>query len=210
MKIAVIYCWPQVLVQNYYPLAKRFADPWRRFPPHIEHTLYVAGNGAAVPEFQRTVFDSIPCEFISYNNVGWDIGLFQYCAETIACDLLVCMGSPIHFHRMNWLERMADAFIEHSPALFGCWGYQYPTLHIRTTCFWMPPELLKSYHSYASSMRQSRYEFEHGHRSFTRHSLSCGFECVMATSKGCYPHDQWHDHVPGVEDSLVLDQHTHL
>jgi hypothetical protein len=104
---------------------------------------------------------------------------------------------------------MVAAFLDHGPALFGCWGYLYPNWHIRTTAFWMPPQLLQTYPLGISSNRSSRYEFEHGQRSFTRHVMSAGLGCIMVTNTGCYQFADWQNHAPGVEDSLVLDQHTH-
>ena len=209
MNVAIAYCFPQVKQGTYYPLARRFADTWRQYPPGKEpYSLYVIGNGGPVPTHAAAMFEQ-GAKLLYHTNVGWDIGAFQYAAETIECDLLVCLGAPVHFHRFLWLDRMVAAYIENGPALYGCWAYLSPNWHVRTTCFWCPPELLKSYPYEVGSTKQSRYEFEHGNNSFTRHVLKAGFPCIMVTRDGWYPFEQWETHAPGVEQSLVLDQHIH-
>lgn len=211
MRVAVVYVFPQVQTRKYYPLAARFAETWQRFPPGSEeHVLYVIGNGGEVPPLHRAPFVVIPgCEFRDYDNVGWDIGAFQWAAAKLPCDLLVCLGAPVHFHRAGWLDRMVDAWLNHGPALYGCWAYLSPNWHVRTTAFWLPPELLNSYPYAIGNLRASRYDFEHGPHSLTRHVLSAGMECLMVTTDGCYHFGDWADHAPGVDQSLVLDQHVH-
>lgn len=211
MNVAVIYIYPQVQVAKHFPLAKRFADTWKQHPPgSTPHTLYVIGNGGEIAPILRAPFEGIPCEFRRHSNLGWDIGAYQWAAETIKCDLMVCLGAPAHFHHSGWLDRMANAYIENGPALYGCWAYLSPNWHVRTTVFWLPPDILKSYPEIVGSSTRMRYEFEHGNKSITRHAINCGFECIMVTMKGCFPFSQWENNAPGVADSLILDQHTHL
>ena len=104
---------------------------------------------------------------------------------------------------------MVAAFLDHGPALYGCWAYLSPNWHVRTTCFWCPPELLRSYPFTIGSTTAMRYDFEHGPHSFTRHVLDAGFPCLMVTSDGCFPFGEWENHAPDVNHSLVLDQHIH-
>lgn len=207
MNVAVCYCFPMVDQRRYFPLARRFADTWRKFPGE---SLHVICNGATPGEREKAIFQGIPCTFTPHSNLGWDVGAFQLAAETIPCDLLICLGAPVHFHKDRWSQLMLDAYINYGPALYGCWAYLAPDWHVRTTVFWFPPILLQSYPYQVGSSRPSRYEFEHGHNSFTRHVISLGFPTIMVTRRGCFPFDQWRDHAPGVEDSLCLDQHTHL
>lgn len=209
MTIAVIYIYPQVQMRTYFPLAQRFADTWRRYPPGIDHQLYVIMNGSEAAPIDARVFLGLPCAMLAYSNVGWDIGAYQRAAETIPCDLLVCLGAPVHFYRAGWLARMAESFIENGPGLYGCTAYQGPLTHVRTTSFWTPPALLNSYPYSVGSSRKSRYEFEHGANSFTRHVLNAGFSCMMVTWNGSFPYGQWHDHTPTKDEILVRDQHIH-
>lgn len=209
MKVDVVYVYPNVNARTYFGLADRFARTWLQNPPGYDCTLHVVHNGGPHPAPEMRPFDPIVHFDVIRSNLGWDIGAFQYAAEALSCDLLVCLGAPVHFHRGQWLESMVDAYINHGPALYGCWGYLYPNWHIRTTVFWCPPQLIQSYPYDIGSTRQSRYGFEHGPNSFTRHVMSAGFDTIMVTRKGCFPFSRWANNVPGVEDSLVLDQHIH-
>lgn len=210
MKIAVVYIYTMIDTRKYFPLAMRFANTWREHPPGCEYELYVVGNGMTIPDIYRTPFLEIPnCKFYSHDNTGWDIGAYQLAAEAIPCDLLVCLGSPVHFHRAGWLDRMAQAYIDNGPGLYGCWAYLSPNWHVRTTVFWLPPDVLNSYPVKVGSTRRDRYEFEHGSGSLTRHVLSAGMGCYMVTWKGVFPFSEWGEHGPTWEESLVLDQHTY-
>jgi hypothetical protein len=130
-------------------------------------------------------------------------------ADTLHCDLLVCLGAPVHFHRSGWLDRMVDAYLHNGPALYGCACYLSPNWHVRTTVFFCPPQLIQSYPLIIGSTRESRYGFEHGPKSFTRHVLSAGLPCLMVTWSGIFPFEQWEGHAPGPRDILVWDQHVH-
>ena len=209
MKVAVVYVYPMVQVRTYFPLARRFSDTWKRYAPSIPHDLHVIANGATPTANERAPFNGIPCQFHTYSNIGLDIGAYQWACDNIPCDLLVCLGAPVHFHKAGWLERMVNAFVENGPALYGCWAYLSPNWHVRTTVFWCPPQLLQSYPDQVGSTKASRYNFEHGNQSFTRHVLSVGMECYMVTQQGCFPFSQWESRAPGPDNSLVLDQHNH-
>lgn len=209
MNVAVAYVYPSANARIYFGLAQRFAQTYQQFPPGHDHTLHVIHNGLAHSPADMRPFAALPHQDLIRSNLGWDIGAFQDAAEQLPCDLLVCLGSPVHFHKPGWLARMADAYVHHGPHLFGCAGYLYPNPHIRTTAFWCPPQLIQSYPHLIGSTRESRYGFEHGVNSLTHHVQAAGLETIMVTWQGCYPFSQWRDHVPGVEDILVLDQHVH-
>lgn len=208
MKVAVIYCYPMVNARVYYPLAKRFVETWQRFPPGAEHQLYVGCNGSPIGKLEAQMFSPLQPEFVVRDNSGWDIGLYQYAAEHIASDLMVCLGAPVHFYRAGWLERMVDAYIENGPGLYGCSAYLAP-LHVRTTAFWCPPQILQSYPLIIGSARASRYDFEHGRQSITRHVANSGLPCLMVTWTGTYPQPEWNGNAPGHNEILVRDQHIH-
>lgn len=210
MTVAVVYCYPMVNAHVYFAAARRFAQTYQSFPAGYPHTLYVGCNGGVPHDMDKTAFKGVACDFRPRSNSGWDIGLFQESADQIPCDLMVCLGAPVHFHRAGWLSRMVDAYVEHGPGLYGCTAYLAPNWHVRTTSFWFPPILLQSYPSIIGSVRAMRYDFEHGNHSFTRHTLSAGLPCIMVTWTGCFPFDQWQDHAPDAHNILVRDQHIHL
>lgn len=209
MNVAVVYCYPVVAGREYFPRAKRFAETYRQFPARAEHTLYLGLNGQVMGPNQLTPFQHLPHQVIHHDNSGWDIGLYQKAADHIPCDLLVCLGGYTHFHYAGWLEKMIEAYLNHGPALYGCWGMPHPSVHIRTTAFWLPRELLQSYPDFIGSDRRGRYAFEHGPKSMTAHVREHGFEVWMVTRNGCFLPAQWKEIHFGLNESLVCDQFTH-
>lgn len=209
MNVAVGYVYPLLNPFVYGTLAARFAQSYQFFDPGYPHSLHILFNGGKPDSAGILPVRNLSYQAHYYTNEGWDIGAFQKAVEEIPCDLIVCLGSPVHIHKPGWLAYMVQAYQEHGPGLYGCWAYLSPNWHVRTTCFWFPPELLKSYPHQITSSRTSRYDFEHGPNSFTRFVLSAGMDCWMVTRTGTYPFSDWHNHAPGPEDSLVLDQHTH-
>lgn len=209
MNIAVVYVYPMANARTYYPLATRFAQTYASNPAGEGHELHIICNGASPSDYERQAFGMMDVQMHARSNFGWDIGAYQWACDRIPCDLLVCCGAHVHFHRPGWLSRMVEAYLENGPALYGCWAYLSPNWHVRTTFFWLPPQLLQSYPEMIGNGRKNRYNFEHGNGSLTRHALKYGFPCLMVTWDGCYPFEQWQDHAPGPENSLVHDQHTH-
>ena len=208
MRVAVCYVYPLVNNRTYYPLALRFGQSYKLFPSGYPHELHVLFNGGKPSEAQVKPLEGIDYRPHYYDNSGWDIGAFQSAAEEVTCDLLVCLGAPVHFHRSEWLRYMVESYIANGPALYGCWCYNLP-LHVRTTAFWLPPVLLLTYPRQVGSSRSARYDFEHGNNSLTRFILSAGMECLLVTTGGVFPISQWESRAPGVDNSLLLDQHTH-
>lgn len=208
MKVSVCYTFPMVNHRIYYALAQRFAETYRQFPAGYPHELNVICNGGPPSETDQKVFNGLPAQFRPRDNGGWDIGGYQWAAETIPCDLMVCLGAPAHFYQANWLERMVDVFIAEGPHLYGCWGYQSPDSHIRTTVFWCHPALIRSYPYLIGSHRASRYGFEHGRESITRWVLKAGLRALVVSFTGIWDHP-WTGAKFGLGDCLCLDQFTH-
>lgn len=208
MKVAVCYVYPLLNHAIYYPLAVRFAQGYRQFPSGYHHELHILCNGGQFHPSVLNCFSGINYQSHQYNNRGWDIGAYQWAAENIPCDMLVCFGAPVHLHRPYWLGRMANAFIENGPGLYGYYASMVPNWHVRTTGFWCPPVLLSSYPDEIKSSKPSRYGFEFGDNSFTRFVMQAGFECFMVTWNGVYPFGKW-DFAPSIDDALFLDQHIH-
>lgn len=204
MKIAITYVFPQVDLPRYAPLARRFADTYMSNPPGVaDHKLYVIANGANPNQQLKALVSPLPVSWMMHTNFGKDIGAFQMAAATIDCDLLVCFGAHIFFWKPGWLDRMVKAYQDFGPSLYGAWGFHQPMNHIRTTAFWLPPELLNSYPTQVSN--GYRYEFEHGQTSIVAHSQKMGFQPYMVTQRGVYGVKDWH-HVER-DDCLFFDQH---
>jgi hypothetical protein len=206
MKCSIAYVYPAVEPQTYRPLARRFVDSYMNYPPGAtNHELIACINGGH-PNQERNynaALSPIPFRHFHHNNVGKDIGAFQAVAEVVDCDLLLCLGAPVRCRRAGWLDRIARAYEENGPGLYGCWAFHEPMDHIRTTAFWLPPQLLRAYPYQV--VNEARYEFEHGHRSICQFARSVGLETYMVTWDGCYLPKDWH-HI-GADQSLFLDQH---
>jgi hypothetical protein len=206
MKVGIVYVFPIFNSQLYEKMAWRFCRSYMDFPPGLtDHTIHVYANGAPAADTQKRIFRNLPVEFHHHNNAGKDIGAFQMAAEQVPCDLLLCLGANVHFRQAGWLDHIVNSFLRNGPAMYGCWGFHQPALHIRTTAFWMPPELLNSYPTYVSDSH--RYDFEHGQsNSIVQHVKREGYQNYMVTWRGTFPESEWH-HVAN-EHCLMLDQHT--
>lgn len=206
MKIALVYCHPAVNQPKYGPAARLFTTSYMASPPgETDHELWVCLNGGnGHGPYQEKLFAPLPVNWFEHDNWAKDIGAFEKAAETIPCDLLVCFGAHIHFHRAGWLDRMVQAFDENGPALYGAWGLGAPRPHIRTTAFWAPPELIQAYPFSVSD--RTRYEYEHGANSLTLWAQRSGFETLMVTFSEVLPMNRWRH--AGCGDCLFGDQHT--
>ena len=189
----------------YGPLAQRWASSYIQNPPgNTDHELFVVINGGSDHgPYQDRLFAPLAPNYLYHSNWAKDLGAFQMAAEVVPCDLLVCMGSHIHFHRPGWLDLIAQAYEENGPSVYGAWAFHMPRPHLRTTCFWLPPELFRAYPYVITD--QTRYAFEHGPQSITLWAKSQGFEPMQVTRHGVFQMDAWH-HVD-VEETLFLDQH---
>ncbi len=206
LRIAIVYCHPAVNQPKYGPAARKFSDSYMSFPPgESDHEIYVGLNGGTGHgPYQDKLFRPLPITYLEHSNWGRDIGLFQMAADTLPCDLLVCFGAHVHFHRAGWLDRMVKVFEDYGPTLYGAWGFDVPAPHLRTTAFWLPPELLNMYPHVIGD--KDRYGFEHGSESITLWTQKMGFEPLMITQSEVLPMKQWRH--AGCEDSLFGDNHT--
>lgn len=194
-----------VNVATYIPMAKRFMLTYQVNPPgRTKHEVVVVVNGeSGLSEWAKSQFVDFPCRLLDHNNYGKDIGAYIAAADQLDCDLMVCMGTPVHFHKAGWLDRIHDTYLEHGPAMYGPWGFQSPLPHLRTTVFWLPPELLLAYPFPVDS--GGRYAFEHSPNSMTLWSQKQGFEPRMVTWKETLMMKDW----GGIsrDESLMIDQH---
>jgi hypothetical protein len=206
VKVVIAYVYPAVQPATYRPMARRFANSYMSFPSgSADHEVVALVNGGhhQMERNYNAAFAPVPVRFFHHSNLGKDIGAFQAFAETCTADLLVCLGAPVRFHRGGWLDRIVQSYEDNGPGLYGCWGFHQPLPHIRTTAFWLPPDLLRAYPY--QIVNENRYEFEHGHRSILNFCNSIGLGGFMVTWSGCFAQDQWH-HI-GADECLMLDQH---
>lgn len=186
-------------------MARRFATQYVNFPPgETDHELFVVVNGGGqVTPRQERLFSPLYPSFLYHDNTGKDIGAFLMAARNIPCDLLVCLGGPVRPRMTGWLDVMVRAVENNGPGLYGCWGFHQPAIHIRTTVFWITPQLLNAYPHGIDNAH--RYFFEHGPDSITLWCLKNGFPTLQVTRRGVFDVPKWH-HVEQ-QDCLMLDQH---
>lgn len=205
MKVAVIYVFPQVEAKKYEMMAHRFATQYMSHPPgESDHDLIVCVNGGGqITPRQEKLFDPLVPTFIYHNNVGKDLGAYMMAARNVPCDLLVCIGAPARPRMAGWLDLMVRAVENNGPGVYGCWAFHEPAVHIRTTVFWISPELLTAYPHVIDN--SNRYQFEHGPDSIALWCMKRGFPALQVTRRGVFSVEKWHyiNH----EDSLFADQH---
>lgn len=205
MTVAVVYVHPRINHRLYIAAAKKFVASYQAHPPGATpHDVVVVVNGDQPNKSDERTFSPLPVKFLSHDNGGKDIGAFQLAARSLPHDLLVFVGSNVHFRVGGWLDIMVRSFEKFGPGVYGPYAFHQPDIHIRTTCFWIPRELFLLYPHYIHN--ESRYEFEHGRSSITRWCIENGFNAWMVTMRGAFPPQHW-THVEN-QDALILDQHS--
>lgn len=192
-----MYCYP-VFGDKHDELAKRFVSSYVRYPAGYEHELWVVSNGGPPTDTMRSIFSAVkdrPVNWLVGDDSAWDISAYRQAAKELPCDLMVFFGGSAYLFASPWLHRMVQVWQKHGRALYGATANQgNPKAgcyqHIRTTGFWMPPELLNLYPHPVDSTRESRYQFEHGSSSLTMFVNALGLKCWMVTwdNEELWPH----------------------
>lgn len=177
MKIAIVYVYapsseatPGGKQCDYY--LERFIDSYHRNPPGTKHETVIVLNGTGTTVELSCMFSSFPkCCFLEHDNSGYDIGAFQFAARTFPCDMMVFFGASTFYLRPSWLARMESVYKKYGIAQYGAMGSgAEPSYnvwpHIRTTAFWMPPQLMNEYPKRVISA-SDRHPFEHGNNCLT-------------------------------------------
>ncbi len=80
------------------------------------------------------LFDQLGVTYLPrVNDAGWDIAAFQDVAGQTDCEMLVCLGESVYFHRPGWLKRMVEAWKVHGPGMYGFWASYLVRAHLNTT-----------------------------------------------------------------------------
>lgn len=189
MKIVVAYIAVSqgILTHDY---CARFVGSYLINPPGIDHQTIVVANGGPLPKETALLFDSIQGSFMPrVNDPGHDISAYQQIAAEIPCDMLVCLGESVYFHRPGWLRKMAEAWSTFGPGMYGFFSSHLVRAHLNTTAFVIAPEHLRQYAKVTN--HDQRYHFEHGERSIWRHVQSLGRPTKLVTWDGCWDPRQW-------------------
>lgn len=168
----------------------RFVGSYLVCPPGVEHDLVVVCNGGPLPLETSLLFDPLNAVFLPRpNDGGWDISGYQETAQKIHCDMLVCLGESVYFHRPDWLLKMVNAWNEFGPGMYGFFSSFLVRAHLNTTAFVTAPLYLQQYPK--AKDRASRYEFEHGTHSLWRTIQAQGRPAKLVTWDGVWDPIQW-------------------
>ena len=168
----------------------RFVASYQLFPPGVEHQTVVICNGGPLKNEEGLCF--LPMNAVLYPrlNDGWDIGGFIDVAKQFACDMLVCLGESVYFHRAGWLARMVEAWNKFGPGMFGFWSSNLVRPHMNTTGFVCDPALIAAY-PFIINTRQDRYDFEHGQQPFWKRVVAQGRPVRFVTWDGEWEPAKW-------------------
>lgn len=168
MRIVVLYLHvsaksdPSAPDPSYYlPYSLRFARTFEQYPPGIDHELVVVSCGKPIGEDQMHLYRHITDRYECYEGTGWDLGSYQAIAKTLDCDWVVCLATPVYFHREGWLKRFAEAFDQHGDGLYGAMASYENNPHIRTSAFAFKPDRMREYPNLIDS-REKCFWFECG------------------------------------------------
>lgn len=190
VKIVVAYIAVSqgVLTADY---CARFVGSYITHPPGVDHETIIVANGGPLPRETALLFDHIPrCTFLPrVNDPGHDISAYQQIAAQVPCDMLVCLGESVYFHRGNWLLQMARAWSTFGPGMYGFFSSHLVRAHMNTTAFVSAPIHLQQYP--AVTNHGQRYEFEHGINSLWRRVQAAGRPTKLVTWDGAWDPFQW-------------------
>lgn len=193
-KAAMVYVYP-LLGGKYRDWARRFVASYQRHPPDYPHDSIVVLNGGRVTaEAQQLFRPLMNLRFLTHDNSGYDIGAFQRAARTWPqYDIMAFFGTSSYLKGRGWMRRVVESSRKHGLGLYGVMGNRGdgPVMpHIRTTAFWIKPELLNRYPQQVNHP-QNRYEFEHGRTCLAEWLRKQGLPRLVVTWDNEYEWKDW-------------------
>lgn len=200
MNIVLTYVYPRTGEPHHDEYAVRFLKSYVTNSTQLPHSVAVICNGGPPTSEIACMFS--PCRnliLLQHDDSGWDNGAHQMAARTIPCDLMIFLGGNAWIKGKFWLERIVQAFDKHGTALYGAMGNNGDARygcspHIRTTGYWMPPQLMNEYPHRVTTPAQ-RYPFEHGPECLTTWVRNRGLKALVVTWTGEYEWPHW-DEIP--------------
>jgi hypothetical protein len=171
----------------------RFVASYHEFPPGVEHDLIVCCNGGKLPTATALIFSPLKAAMFLRANTGQDIGGYMDAARGPAanCDMLVCLGESVHFHRAGWLKRLVEVWEHYGPGMYGPFASNMIRAHLNTSAFCCPPKSLLAYPSSWWGNGTDRYAMEHGPKAFWRWMATRGKAVRLVTWDGDYDCRSW-------------------
>ncbi len=195
--ITVVYVCPTANFGiDHFNKAVTFASSLNQFPAGYAHKFVVISNGGK-PDLQtEALFAPFNPVFFERANLGKDVGSYLHAAKTFPCDLMVFLGGNTYIRGAKWLVRIAQSFMRRGVGLYGSMRHMGIDAmgigpHIRTTGFWMPPDLLNQYPFPVTQDDNSRYQFEYGPNSLTEWTAKQGLGTWAVTWLKEYSRNQW-------------------
>jgi hypothetical protein len=187
--VAYIAVSQGVLTADY---CARWIGSFLSCPPGEDCSIVVACNGGPLPFETAMMFEPLNAKFLPrVNDGGYDLSAYHEIAETMPCDLLVCQGESVYYHRPGWLRKIVEAWTTYGAGMYGMFSSYLVRPHLNTTGFAITPTLLRDYPKPRD--HEERYEEEHGVHSLWKHVQSLGLPTKLVTWDGCYDPPQWRE-----------------
>lgn len=207
--------YPEASPPEYYlPFSQRFIDTYRKFYPGAQHDLYIVCCGGGPNDSVTSLYRHNAKEYITYTGAGSDIGAFQFAAQRVPADFVVCLSTPVYFWRDDWLKRLVDAREHFGDGLYGAFASYQNSPHIRTSCWAFDPKTFAQYPDLIDT--REKCCCAESHRTTKVHQISDWFAqtkpvlCITWGSADAKP--TWRSH-PNIfrrgdqTNCLVFDQH---
>lgn len=155
MKTTLLYLhvvksgYPEAPPPEYYlPFSKRWIRTFWQFNSGIcdFELRIVCCGGEPTPDVENLyAWMNDRTKFIVYMGAGSDIGACQAAMKTLDTDFVVCMSTPVYFHRAGWLDKLIEARKFFGDGLYGPMASYQNRPHIRTSCWGVDPKTFAQY-----------------------------------------------------------------
>jgi hypothetical protein len=194
VKIVIVYIYPLDGQEGFDLKANRFIDSYLRNPPGLAHDTVIVCNGGPAYYAVEHRFSYLPnVQLLENNNRGKDIGGYLAAAKKVPADLMVFFGACSYFRKPEWLVPVLRSYFRKGNTLYGATSHpgegNHIHPHIRTTGFWLKPELLTQYCPDGID-NDRRYELEHGQTCLTNWFRNHGMTPWVVTYGGEYRVEQ--------------------
>lgn len=202
MKVTLLYLhivakgYPEAPPPEYYLLyEKRFADTYSQFPAGIEHELHIVCCGDEPPDYVRKMYRHLSVKYRIYLGAGSDIGACQTVMQHTDADLIICISTPVYFHRSGWLKRLVENVEFFGDGLYGAFASYQNSPHIRTSFWAVNPKTFADYPDLidtrekcccAESFRNAKVKY-----TLSDWYSSIGKPVLLVTWDGCYGKPEW-------------------
>lgn len=197
--------------EYYIAPTERFLKSWEQFKPTVPHEFVVVNCN---PGKTDSMFDHVANRYIEYYGGGWDCGTYQFIANCVHADLVVCFNAFSFLWQHGWLEPIIYAAQQNGAGVYGPTASYESNPHIRTPCIAFTPALMREYPHLANN-RFTAVQFESGPDNFSLWAHKNGYPTLLVTKEGSYALDDWRKPANifrrgDQSNVLVWDRHTEI